>query len=75
MQPRKAHVKNGQVVFDEPTGLEEGTELSVYFCNSEGDTLSDAERAELHRSLERGIAQADAGVLVDADEVLAELER
>jgi hypothetical protein len=56
MQPRKARVKNGQVV-------------------SEGDTLSDAERAELHRSLERGIAHADAGELIDADEVLAELER
>lgn len=43
--------------FDEPTELEEGTELSVYFCNSEGDTLSDGERAELHRSLERGIGE------------------
>lgn len=75
MQPRKAHVKNGQVVFDEPRKLEEGTELSVYFCNSAGDTLSAAERTELHRSLERGIAQANAGELIDADEVLAELER
>jgi predicted transcriptional regulator len=42
--------------------------------NSEGDTLNDEERAALHQTLLRGIAQADAGQLIDADEVLAELD-
>jgi hypothetical protein len=75
MHAIKAHVKNGQIVLDEPAELAEGMLVSVYLCNAEGDTLSDAERAALHRSLERSITQADAGELIDADEVLAELER
>ncbi len=37
----------------------------------EGDALEDGDRAALHRSLRRGIAEADAGQLVDADDVLA----
>jgi hypothetical protein len=71
----KAHVRNGQIVLDEPGELPEGTELSVYVCASEGDTLSDAERAALHRSLKRGIMQIDAGERIDSDEVLSELDR
>ena len=70
----KAHVVNGRLVVDEPTDLPEGTEWDVMLYNSEGDTLNDEERAALHRSLLRGIAQADAGQLIDADEVLAELD-
>jgi predicted transcriptional regulator len=75
MHAIKAHVKNGQIVLDEPAELAEGMSVSVYLCNSDGDTLNAEERAALHRSLERGLAQADAGELVDADQVLAELER
>lgn len=73
MEALKAHVKNGRIELDELTKLADGTSVSVYVCDSEGDTLDDEERAVLHRSLQRGIAQADAGELVDADEVLAEL--
>jgi hypothetical protein len=40
-----------------------------------GHTMSPEERAALERALERSIAQADAGELIDADEVLAELQR
>jgi hypothetical protein len=58
----KAHVVNGRLVVD------------VMPYNSEGDTLNDEERAALHRSLLRGIAKADAGQLIDADEVIAELD-
>ena len=75
MNALKAHVKNGQIVLDEPTELAEGMPVSVYLCNSEGDSLSDQEREALHAALDRSIAQADAGQLIDADEVLAELER
>jgi hypothetical protein len=75
MQALNGHVKNGQIVLDEPAELAEGLPVRVYLCNSEGDSLNDQERAALHRALERSIAQADAGKLIDADEVLAELER
>jgi predicted transcriptional regulator len=71
----KAHVKNGQIVLDEPAELAEGMAVSVYLCDSTGDTLSDEERAALHRSIRRGLVQAEAGELIDADDVLAELER
>lgn len=70
----KAHVVNGRLLLDEPTDLPEGTEWDVMLYNSEGDSLGDEERAALHRSLLRGITQADAGTLIDADDVLAELD-
>ena len=75
MSALKAHVKDGQIVLDEPAELADGMPVSAYLCDSGGDSLSDEERAALHRSLRRGLAQADAGELIDADEVLAELER
>ncbi len=75
MSALKAHVKNGQIVLDEPAELADGTPVSVYLCDSSGDTLNDEERAALHRSLRRGLAEADAGELIGSDEVLAELER
>ena len=75
MNALKAHVVNGQIVLDEHTVLPEGAELHVYLYNADGDSLNDAERAALHRSIRRGIAQADKGELIDADEVLNELER
>jgi hypothetical protein len=74
MQPLEAHVKNGQIVLDEPEELPEGMAVQVYRYDPEGDSLSDEERAALHRALDRSIAQANAGELIDADEVLAELE-
>jgi hypothetical protein len=71
----KAHVKNGQIVLDEPSELPEGMAAHVYLYNPEGDSLSDAQREKLHRALDRSLAQADAGQGVPAEEVLAELER
>lgn len=58
----KAHVMNGRIVVDEPVDLPDGA----------ADSMPDAERAALDRSLERSLAQADAGELIEADEVLAE---
>ncbi len=70
----KAHVKNGQIVLDEPSELPEGMAALVQLYDPSGDSLGDEERVALHRALDRSIAQADAGELIDADEVLAELE-
>lgn len=70
MQPPKARVRNGRLVLDEPTA--EGAEL-VLAVVDEGDDMDDAERARLHESLRRGIAQANAGQVVDGDEVIGRL--
>jgi len=70
MQPVKAHVKNGRLVLDEPTDLPEGTEVTLTMAD---DDLDDEDRARLHAALERSMAQAKAGKLVDADDVIARL--
>jgi hypothetical protein len=69
MQPLKAVVKNGRPLVNEPT---EGTEL-VLTVADEGDAIDDAERARLHESLRRSIAQAKAGQLIDGAEVIGKL--
>jgi hypothetical protein len=67
----KAHVRNGQIVVDEPVDLPDGAELRVYLYDAAKDSLGPDERAALERSL----AQADAGELVEADDVMSELQR
>ena len=71
----KAHVLNGRIVVDETVDLPDGAEVSVYLYDASADSMNADERAELDRALELSIAQADAGELIDADEVLAELRR
>lgn len=75
MTTLKAHVRNGRIVVDEPVDLPEGAEVSVYLYDAGADDLPPQERVALSRALERAIAQADAGDLIDDDVVLAELER
>lgn len=75
MTALKAHIRNGRIVVDEPVDLPEGAELSVYLYDAAVDDLPAHERAALVRALERGLAQADAGELIEADVALAELER
>jgi hypothetical protein len=70
MQPMKAHVHNGRLVLDEPTDLPEGTEVRLTVAD---DEMDDEERARLHASLERSMAQAKAGKVIDADVVLGRL--
>lgn len=70
MQSVKAHVKNGRLVLDEPTDLPEGTEVTLTMADED---LDDEDRARLHAALERSMAQAKAGKLVDADDVIARL--
>jgi hypothetical protein len=77
MQPVKAIVHNGRLVMDEPTSLPEGkvielVPLDEVLANG-GDCLDDEERALLHQELEASIAEAKAGQLIDADDVIAEL--
>ena len=71
-QPLRARVRNGRLVLDEPTDLPEGAEVSLSIVDDE-DEMDDVERARLHRALERSIAQAKAGQLIDADEVIGKL--
>ncbi len=78
MQPLKAEplhavVKNGRLVLDEPTDLPEGTELELFVAN-EDDDLDDEERARMHASISRGLADVKAGRATDIDEVLSELD-
>ena len=70
----RAIVRNGRLLVDEPTALPEGTVLRLVL-DDEGDNLDDAERALLHAAIREGLAEADAGQLVDADELLARLRR
>jgi hypothetical protein len=70
----KAHVVNGRIVVDEPVDLPEGAELRLYLYDAAADSMTTEERAALDRALERSLAQADAGDLIEADEVLAKLE-
>ena len=72
MHALKARVENGRLKLDEPTSLPEGAEVSLVLAD-EWDELGEAERAALHEALEESIKEAEAGELVDADEVLAEL--
>jgi len=67
----KAHVMNGRIVVDEPVDLPDGAELHVYLYDAAAHPMSPSERVALDRS----IAQADAGELIEADDVLAELLR
>jgi hypothetical protein len=79
MQPRKAHVKDGRIVLDEPTDLPEGEVVYVQLVDSivadGGDELDDEERAALHGELDASIAEADAGETEDFARVLTELRQ
>lgn len=71
----RAHVVNGKIVVDEPVDLPDGAEVRVYLYDAAADGMSNEERAALENALDRSLEQADAGQLVDADEVLGELRR
>ncbi|MBK8995575.1 MAG: hypothetical protein IPM35_07495 [Myxococcales bacterium] len=74
MQALKAHVVNGQIVFDEPAELPEGAEVAVLVRSADpGDEMDDQERAELLKSIDEGLADVDAGDVIDFDEYLASL--
>jgi hypothetical protein len=68
----KARVVNGRLVLDEPTDLPEGREVSLAIVD-EGDDLDDEERAALDAELDASLAEAEAGLGVDAEVVMAKL--
>ena len=57
-------------MLDEPTDLPEGAEVDVAVL---GDDLTPEERGELHASLDRALAESDAGRGVDVWEYLDQL--
>ncbi len=71
MQPLKAHVKNGQIVVDEPAELAEG---QVFYLVPVDEAFDDQlDDAELQRSLETSVEQWKAGKTVDGEALLAKL--
>ncbi len=71
MLARKAHVKHGHIVLDEPTDLPEGSELHVAVL--EDDELDDVERSALHDSIEKAEAELDAGLGISEQALWARL--
>lgn len=67
-----ARVHAGRLVLDEPTTLPEGTQVALLPLDP-GDWLNDADRAVLHAALEASDADAAAGRLVEAADVIRSL--
>jgi hypothetical protein len=72
MEALKAHVKNGRLVLDEPTDLQEGSVVPLEIAD-DWDELDDEERERLHQALDQAISSAQAGRTVDGDEVIRRL--
>jgi hypothetical protein len=68
----RAHVQNGRIVVDEGVDLPDGTQVHVAVLD-DADQLDDEDRARLHAALERSQAEADAGQVVPAADVIADL--
>ncbi len=71
MKPLHATVKNGRFVMDEPTDLPDGAVIEL--IPADGDDLDEQERAALHTDLDESLAQAEAGNMRLADEVVRDL--
>ena len=72
MEALKAHVKNGRLVLDEPTDLQEGSVVPLEIAD-DWDELDDEERERLHQALDQAIRSVQAGHTVDGDEVIRRL--
>lgn len=66
----KARVRQGKIVVEESTDLPEGTRLELVRV----DELEADERAAFLRSVQEGLADADAGRIVDDNEARGHLE-
>ena len=71
MKTLHATVRNGRLVMDEPTELPEGAVVEL--IPSDGDGLDEEERRALHADLDGSCAQAEAGKMRPAEEVIHEL--
>lgn len=65
-QELKAHIRDGQIVLDDPIDLPEGTRVRI--------VVTDGDDPELEASIARGLADIRAGRVSDADVFLAELD-
>lgn len=66
-----ARVKAGRLVLNVPTNLPEGATVHVEIVD--GDELDDQQRARLHQALDAGEDEADRGLVVREEELLARL--
>jgi hypothetical protein len=72
MAALKARVHNGRLVLDVPSSLPEGTVLDLV-VDDHGEDLDPGERVTLIAAIDEGLADADAGRVVDASVVLEAL--
>lgn len=64
MKAVRAHVRNGQLVLDEPVELAEGVDVEVLLPDH--DELSMEDRKELEAAVEESAAQFERGEFEDA---------
>jgi hypothetical protein len=69
MTTLRAHVKNGQLVPDEPIELREGTAAVVHLLDDEEESAE--ERAAIEAEIDAGLAEIEAGQIVDDGTVRA----
>jgi len=74
MSTVRAHVKNGRLVVDEPTGLPEGTEVELLPVD-DVDELDPEDRANLYGFLAESIRAHVPGTGTPAEALLAELRQ
>jgi hypothetical protein len=74
MSTVRAHVKNGRLVVDEPTGLPEGTEVELLPVD-DVDELDPEDRAKLYGFLAESIRTHVPGTGTPAEALLAELRQ
>ena len=72
MQAFDAHVRNGQIVVDEPTDLPEGTKLKLQLVDVP-EALDDEAREALHAKLREGLVAARAGRTVSVEALKSKL--
>ncbi len=72
MELRVGKIVNGQVILDDPEGLQDGTQVAVWVGEPTEAVEVSAEELELIR---QGQAAANAGDLIDARAFLRELRR
>lgn len=72
MKALQARVVNGRFVIDEPSPYPDGTVVELVVAD-QGDELDQDERAELHAAIDKSWANAKAGVVRPAEELIARL--
>ena len=74
MEALKAHVRNGQIVLDDPVELAEGMELEVRPILQHTEDLAPQDPDEFEAAVEESYAQVARGEWVDGYELLDRLK-